>query len=378
MKVIAGMPWKLDWDMSGFSKHINAIFNAISDLGVDLKLYCLGPKKDEKFSLLEVPVNSIAMDNIFSPLFNSVAFSHEFSKIIEKEHFDILHCFNTATLFLKSDKKYIFQTANPTYSFVLDAVKDEYPETEKFKRLLKYYSTVIELEKYEYSKTDIIIAKSEAVKKNIVEYYDIEPSKIHIVPNGVLPNEYRFNRPPKAPGNMKIVLFPGTIRVMKGFRYVVEAMAEVRKSFPETIFIVPGRIYPLETDLIMELVNKYRKKSGIVLTGFIPWEELSKYYHMADVCCIPLIFGNMQISILEALAHGLPIVTTEHSGFPEIEQVGIKVPPKDSHAIAEAIIKLISQPKFWKHKSKRAIDLIKKYDWVDAAKKTVEIYKMLV
>ncbi|MFX0142328.1 MAG: hypothetical protein ACFFDN_52295, partial [Candidatus Hodarchaeota archaeon] len=142
MKVIAGMPWRLDWDFSGLSKHLEAYFNAISDTGVDVNLYCLGPEnKKTKFSISNIPVKSIPNGGIFAPLFNSIAFSYEFAKAISEEEYNILHCFNTTTLFL-TGRKYIFQTTNPTYAFALDAVKDEYPKNVKYKRFFKYYASV--------------------------------------------------------------------------------------------------------------------------------------------------------------------------------------------------------------------------------------------
>ncbi|NVM55328.1 MAG: glycosyltransferase family 4 protein [Candidatus Helarchaeota archaeon] len=360
------------------SKHMVAYFNAISDIGVDVNLYCLGSEnKKAKFSILKVPVKSILDGATFAPLFNSIAFSHEFAKLIDDEEYDILHCFNTTTLFLK-ERKYLFQTSNPTYAFALDAVKDEYPKTVKYQRLLKYYALVAELERLEYDQTDIIIANSDVVKENIVNYYGVDSSQIEIIPNGVRPEECNFNRPLQSTGKMKIVLFPSTIHVMKGFRYLVEAMAEIRKTFPETILIVCGRIHPFEYDMFKNLIERKRKESGIVLAGFMPREQLSKYYHMADVCVMPLLFGTMSTALLEAIAHGLPIVTTSHSGIPNVEDVGIKVPAKDSNAIADAIIKLLSNPNLWKKKSENTRRVIKNYLWSDIAKKSVEIYERLI
>jgi glycosyltransferase involved in cell wall biosynthesis len=111
------------------------------------------------------------------------------------------------------------------------------------------------------------------------------------------------------------------------------------------------------------------------MAGFIPREKLFKYYQLADVCCIPLLYGNMSIAILEAIAHGLPIVTTAHSGISEIEKVGIKVPAKDSEATADAIITLLSNPKLLRIKSANARNLIRNYYWNGIAKKFVDVYE---
>jgi len=378
MKLIVGMPWRLDWNFSGLAKRVKACFNSISDLGIEVDLICLGPKtRKERFSVSRIKVNTTHHKDPFSSLINSLAFSHEFAKRVIKEKNAIIQCFNTTSLFL-GGKNYLFETANPTYSFALEAVKDEYPKTAKYHRFLNYYSTVAELEKLEYEGARTIIANSEIVKNNIRQCYDVEKERITVIPNGVLPEECNFDRSFNELSGMKIVIFPSSIHVMKGFRYLVEAMVNVRKEFPDTVLFVCGRIHPFEYDIFEPLIKRMRKKSGLVLLGFLPREKLFKYFHLADVCCIPLIFGTMSNAILEAVAHGLPIVTTKHSGFPEIDKVGIKVPPKDSKTIADAIIGLLSDQELRRKKSDSARKVIEKYYWNNLAEEFKDIYKKML
>jgi glycosyltransferase involved in cell wall biosynthesis len=377
MRVLVGMPWKLDWELSGFAKHIIACFKAISDLEIDVKLLCLGPSVNKpNFTISQIQVKTTPITDVFSPLVNSIAFSHKFSSSVTKENFDVLHCFNTTTFFL-GDQKYVFQTANPTYAFALDAVRDEYPKIKRYQRLLKYYSAVAELERLEYEKADLIIAPSEVVKQNIRTYYQIERKKITVIPNGVSSEECNFDRPPRTSEGLKMVLYPGTMHIMKGFPYLVEAMRKVRQEFPETILLICGNFHPYEYGFLKELIDQKRKASGIVLAGFVPREKLFQYYHEADVCCLPLLYGTMSMAILEAVAHGLPIVTTEHSGFPDVEKVGIQIPPKDADAIASSILTLLSDSVLWKQKSENAKKVIQKYYWSIIAQQFLSIYNKL-
>ncbi len=261
---------------------------------------------------------------------------------------------------------------------MLDAVKDEYPKTLKYQKLLRYYTLLAELFKPEYEKAEVIVSLSNITKENIIKYYQVDESKIEVIPNGVLPEECAAEKRVARSEGMKIVLYPSTIQVKKGFHYLVEAMTKVRKIFPETILIVCGRIHPNEYELFKDLIERKRKDSAIVLTGYLPREQLFKWYRKADVCCIPKIYGNMSNAILEAVAQGLPIVTTRHSGFPEIEKVGIQIPPKDPNAIAEAIITLLSDLKLWRKKSENSQKVIKNYHWNTIAKKFVDVYTRLL
>jgi glycosyltransferase involved in cell wall biosynthesis len=85
----------------------------------------------------------------------------------------------------------------------------------------------------------------------------------------------------------------------------------------------------------------------------------------------------MSMAILEAVAHGLPIITTSHSGFPDVEKVGIQIPSKNSDAIANAIITLLSDPNLLQKKSDNAQQVIKNYHWNTIAKAFTEVYQKI-
>ena len=123
MKVTVGIPWNLEWEISGLSKQLKACFNAISNIGVDIKVFSLGTETtNTNFSVSHVPVKITPVNHVFSPLVNSIAFSHEFAKQIDKKNYDILHCFKTTSLFL-TNRKFLFQNQDPTPGFVFDTVK---------------------------------------------------------------------------------------------------------------------------------------------------------------------------------------------------------------------------------------------------------------
>ncbi|MBD3204848.1 glycosyltransferase [Candidatus Bathyarchaeota archaeon] len=375
MRVITGIPWNLDSEISGFSKRIRGCFSSVADLGVNVDTYCLGPEeKKGNLNLIRLHVNRTPLDDEYSPLLNSVAFSQEFSKKIQNADYDVLHCFNTTSLFL-GKKERIFETNNPTYAFALEQIRDQFPTQSKFDRLLNYYRTVSEIDKLEYENADIIISPSELVKESINRYYNVNEEDIQVIPHGVFEEECNFPQDKSYDNQLRIILFPGNIHVMKGFRYLLEAMTPVRKEYPNSMLLVCGRIRSYESELFIDLLREKRKESGLVLAGFLPRERLYRYYHEADVCCLPLIFGTMSMAVLESIAHGLPVISTEHCGLPELNQVGLKVPPKDSEAISEAILTLLSDSKKIRRKSENSKTVIKSYLWSKIAEQYTDLYR---
>lgn len=375
MKVIVGLPWRLDWETTGLARRIKECFQTLAGLDVSINLYCLGPSFKEK-NLFVQSISSLKFprDNMFSPLLNSLAFSFRFAEKVKRKRFDILHCFNTTSLFL-SNKKYLFQTVNPTYAFISEILEEEYPKTGKFQRRINYCKTVANLEKIEYENAEQIIASSWLIKNNIVKYHKVDKNKIKVIPAGVQPNGSKKRTITKK--DFKLIVFPGSISVMKGFKYLCEAMEIIRKSFPNIILLVAGKINQFEFEIFKDFIKKLKSKKILVLTGFVPREKLHTYFMMADVCCIPSLYDDMNISLLEALTYGLPVVATPNTGFSEISKVGIEVPPKNSEAIAKAIISLLSDEKLWIKKSREAKKVIKNYYWTEIAKKFLKTYKRL-
>jgi glycosyltransferase involved in cell wall biosynthesis len=376
MKILSGFPWKLNWEISGLGKRLFEQFRAISNIGIEVELYCLGPRFSKpNFSTIVPRVETTVGDNPFIPLLNSAAFSNMFAKFVKNRKYDALQCFNSTTFFIK-DQKYLFQTVNPTYAFVQDILKKEYPNLEKYRRKIAYYEAIARLEKDEYEKAYHIVASSEIAKENIARYHEIEKTKITVIPAGVSPEE--VNPRKKRSGEMKVVLFPGTVSIMKGFPYVAKAMLKVHEELPKTILIAAGRINKFELNLFKKMIKDLKNQKILTLAGFLPRKKLFKYYQMSDVCCLPSLFDDMNMSILESVACGLPIVATPNTGFPEINKVGIEVPHGNSEAIAEALLTLLTDPDLAYKKSDNAHKLIQNYFWNRIALKFRKVYENIM
>jgi len=80
------------------------------------------------------------------------------------------------------------------------------------------------------------------------------------------------------------------------------------------------------------------------MLGHVPWSELIKWYRKASIFVMPSYYETFGISAMEAMAFGLPVVATRAGGLSEVVEDGVTgflVPPGDSQAVAEAIIRLL-------------------------------------
>jgi len=188
-----------------------------------------------------------------------------------------------------------------------------------------------------------IIAISELVKRNIIEHYHVPPEDIVVIYNGVdlerfhPANKERFRgevrRRYDIPDSVRVFLFVGSGFERKGVRYLVEA-AEMLDS-PVTLLIVGKGAGEKFQGII--------KKQRVIFCG--PQKQIERYYAAADAFVFPTVyepFGNVH---LEALASGLPVITTRNSGAAEIIDEGkngfVVQEPEDRAAISGSMKRLL-------------------------------------
>jgi phosphatidylinositol alpha-mannosyltransferase len=168
---------------------------------------------------------------------------------------------------------------------------------------------------------------------------------IEIVPNGV--DVARFAEPGEPleglpPGRR--ILWVGRLDPQKGFGVMVDAFARLARDFDDVFLLVAGE--GRERVALRSLDRRARNR--VVPFGSVPHEELPRYHAAADVFCSPSVgqesFG---MTLVEAMAAGVPVVATDIPGYREVVRDGMDgllVPPNDPGAIAEAIRRVLSQP----------------------------------
>jgi UDP-glucose:(heptosyl)LPS alpha-1,3-glucosyltransferase len=161
-----------------------------------------------------------------------------------------------------------------------------------------------------------VIANSQMVKNEIVDLYNYPADKIDIVRNGVPLEKFRFDPTlrEKARTDLKLkpdeiaLLFAGSGWERKGLRFAVEAMALCQNR--KMRLLVAGRGNP-----------RFHKSKRVKFLGEV--SDLVPIYAAADIFILPTIYDPFSNACLEALACGLPIITTRANGFSEIIDDGI-------------------------------------------------------
>ncbi|MCM8818103.1 MAG: glycosyltransferase [Candidatus Omnitrophica bacterium] len=199
--------------------------------------------------------------------------------------------------------------------------------------------------------TDKLIGNSNSVKNFYKKIENISDNKIEVIYNGVdieniekieiSQDEKKLEL--KLEKSKFIVGTAGRFTEQKGFIYLLKAIPEVLKIFPDCYFIFVGD-GPLRKNF-EEIAEKLKIKNNVIFTGYR--EDVLEILYICDIIVIPSLFEGMPNIILESMALKKPVIATD---IPEIKELiidrenGILVPVRNSKKISEKIIYLLTNP----------------------------------
>jgi glycosyltransferase involved in cell wall biosynthesis len=230
-----------------------------------------------------------------------------------------------------------------------------------------------------------IIAVSHFTKWELINYYKIPEGKIRVIHNGVDISKFKpatDKRKVKAelgfnPDDIAIVSV-GRLYARKGLFTLIESMPAVVKRFPNAKFIISGKGQSDEMHKLLVHAEKLSVKDNIIFTGYYPDKKLPKLYQAADIFAFSTFYEHHPFAILEALATGLPVVTTTVGGIPETIESGkngFLVEPFNPKMFGEKILYLLEHPAFAKEMGAQARKtIVDNYDWRIVVKDAIKVY----
>lgn len=192
----------------------------------------------------------------------------------------------------------------------------------------------------------VVISDSPYYLKQLAEL-GFYPSKTEIIRYGV--NTDIFKPEKNRDKSSQIILGVGRLVAKKGFIYLIKAMPNILKSFPDAKLILVGD--GEERENLKLATQKTGIESRALFAGSIPHSKLSEFYHQASVFVMPSIkdeSGNIDaspVAMMEAMACGVPVVGTYFSGNKDLVIDGVTgylVKEKKASEISSAVVKLLS------------------------------------
>jgi len=220
---------------------------------------------------------------------------------------------------------------------------------------------------------DKIIAPSEATKRDIIKFYEIDESKIKVIWHGV---ETRRCLVSTELENKPYILFVGSIQPRKNITGLIEAFEKVERSRDETLprlqlVICGGRGWM--ANKIYKRAKESKFSGKIIFTGSVSDKERNELYKNALVFALPSLYEGFGLPVLEAMSYGVPCIVGNNSSLSEIVgKSALLVNANSPNDIAEKINLLLSNSELRKDLSCRGIENVKKFSWDKAGERVLE------
>lgn len=283
--------------------------------------------------------------------------------VANKLHLDLMHCTsNTSPLNLKA----------PLVITVHDIIylNQDFGGGSPYQRLGHYYRkwvvpTMIK-------KAETVITVSDFEKNHILETFP--EANVVSVYNGVNP---LFLKPiTRNNDSNEHILFHGNTAPKKNMAGVLQAYDLYMKRSQNPAKLKMTEITSGQLETLLDALNLNHLRPHIELTGYIPNDQLPRLYAEASMFLYPSLRESFGIPIIEAMACGTPVITSQTSAMPEVAgDAAILINPKDLHQMADAMVTVEKNPDLRESLIKAGKQRVTQFGWDCCARKTLEQYK---
>jgi glycosyltransferase involved in cell wall biosynthesis len=271
----------------------------------------------------------------------------------------------------------------PTVVTVHDVIQFVLPEY-KWRKISRLYFALVSAGA---RRADAIITVSECSKRDIVKLLGLAPERIHVIGNGVDASLFpvrdawllaavreRYGIGPR------FIMYFGGFDLRKNVPRIIEAYARLPEVLRrEYQLVIAGRYqylgHPLYPDPRVT-VRQLGLEGSVVFTGQIREQDKAPLYSAATVFAFPSLYEGFGMPVLEAMACGTPVVTSNVSALPEVAgDAGMLVDPYETSAIAHGLQELLESQSRRDELTRRGLERARYFTWSQVAEQTVRVYR---
>lgn len=252
-------------------------------------------------------------------------------------------------------------------------------------KLVSYLNSVVP---WSIDRATHVLADSESTKADLNTIWNVPENKITVLYSGVS-DQFRPIHDPKAHaevraraglGEWPFVLAVGTVQPRKNYEMLVRAFRPVADRTDHHLVIAGGKGWL--TDALFAEVERRGLQQRVHFTGFVADEDLPALYSAADLVAFPSLYEGFGLPLLEAMACGVAVVSSNSSSLPEVigpeSGAGVLLSPKNEAAWSDALVTLAHDDALRHSYVARGLERVKQFSWNKAARQLLEIYAELV
>jgi len=356
-------------DLRGMGKYLFFLLRYLTQIDQKNNYFLFSDKRSTYVRALDLPKNfrrvSIGIQGEKFHLWEQVALPLSARKL----SVDILHYpANLASLF----------KGIPSIVTLHDVMMFEYKSKQRFEN---FYTNFIF--RKAIKKAEIVITVSEYSKKKIIEYLDIPPEKIQVIYHGIDPVFRKILDRDVIDESLKkynikegYIFCVGGNTTRKNVSRLISAYLELRKNnFITYKLLITGALKSRE-ELFKGIPSAYL--NDIIFLPYITNEELASFYNAATLTVYPSCNEGFGFPVLEAMACGSPIVTSNRTSLPEVGGNGAcYMNPFSIEDISRKILEVLMNNSLRESFIKNGFERVKQFKWESTARETLDVYEML-
>ena len=233
-------------------------------------------------------------------------------------------------------------------------------------------------------KMDAIITDSRQSQNDICRYLGVERDKVVVIPcaagQDFFPHDNaKVRQVLKQYGiTAPYILYVGSIETRKNLPRLLEAYARLRKWSTSWQLVIAGAS-KWGAGSVYEAVERLQLTACVYFTGFVDEAELPALYTGADLFVFPSLYEGFGLPVLEAMACGTPVITSNRSSLPEVAgDAAVLVDPFEVEELTYALRSVLSDPELAQELRVQGMEQAARFSWQQTARETVNVYRKVL
>lgn len=232
-----------------------------------------------------------------------------------------------------------------------------------------------------------LLTVSEYSRQDIIDTYALPPDRVVVTPNGVGPDFTPLRDEGRLAGirtrygiERKYLLSVGNLQPRKNLVRLIKVYTRLRETvedFYHQLVIVGKKAWRYKN--IVHQAHRSPYARDVIFTGYVPEADLPGLYSGASAFVCVSLFEGFGLPVLEAMACGVPIISSNSSSLPEVVGgAGLMVDPYDEDALAKAILRLVEDDALRARLAEESLRRAAKFSWRRTAELTLAVYQEVV
>lgn len=220
------------------------------------------------------------------------------------------------------------------------------------------------------SKAKAVLTVSQFSKRDIINQYKTDEKKIQVVYNGVkdifgpVGFAEQEDVKEKYTGGFAYFLCAGAIHPRKNLINLLKAFSIFKRRLQSSMKLVLAGRLAWKNEEFLTLLKTYKYKDDVMLTGYLPEEELAKLTASAYSVVYPSLFEGFGLPVMEAMACGVPVLTSKASSMEEIsEGAALYFDPQNVEEMGDALMRIYKDEEGRKGLIQKGLRIAEKYKW---------------